>query len=115
MADEIELKFALADEAAYARWTDLRALDARYTVTPAAEPQIAIIDTYLDTADHRFLRHGYALRQRCAGSRVLLTLKALAAAPETGTAGATGSAMAIIVPDEEPTSCGATALPCGPR
>ncbi|MCB0157200.1 MAG: CHAD domain-containing protein [Caldilineaceae bacterium] len=86
MADEIELKFALADEAAYARWTDLRALDARYTVTPAAEPQIAIIDTYLDTADHRFLRHGYALRQRCAGSRVLLTLKALAAAPETGRA-----------------------------
>ncbi|MEZ4583999.1 MAG: hypothetical protein R3A10_20580, partial [Caldilineaceae bacterium] len=24
MADEIELKFALADDAAYARWTDLR-------------------------------------------------------------------------------------------
>ncbi|MEZ4719501.1 MAG: CYTH domain-containing protein [Caldilineaceae bacterium] len=66
MADEIELKFALADDAAYARWTDLRTLDERYTVTPAAEPQIAIVDTYLDTADHRFLRHGYALRQRCA-------------------------------------------------
>ncbi|MCB9159856.1 MAG: CHAD domain-containing protein [Caldilineaceae bacterium] len=86
MADEIELKFTLADDAAYARWTDLRTLDERYTVTPAAEPQIAIVDTYLDTADHRFLRHGYALRQRCAGTRVLLTLKALAAAPATGRA-----------------------------
>lgn len=87
MAEEVELKYALADHAAYTRWTEVSEMAPFYVVMPDAVPTLTVVDTYLDTPDRRFLRHGMAVRRRSIGTRTLLSIKSLAAAPETSQTG----------------------------
>ena len=100
MAHEIELKFGLPDQAAWHDWLHVEQIDETIFFAPfptgtgdASPPSqpgpapdsapVAVFDTYLDTADYRLLRHGYALRQRMVDDKPLLTIKSTFAHPAT--------------------------------
>lgn len=70
---EIEAKFAVIDASAVAPLAGAERLASGHALTPATE--VVMVDTYLDTADFRLLRHGYGLRIRMAGDKRLATLK----------------------------------------
>jgi CHAD domain-containing protein len=77
---EVEAKYTVADAAALARLAKAPAL-AGYDVEAGERRRDR--DTFLDTADRRFLAAGYYLRRRETGGGVRLTLKQLV----TGDAG----------------------------
>jgi CHAD domain-containing protein len=74
---EIEAKFAVPDEATYARLQDCGEL-AGFNVAPG--PTVTNRDQYLDTVDGRFLAAGYACRLRAEGDVYIATLKSLGTA-----------------------------------
>ena len=71
---EVEAKYTVADAAAFARLSKAPAL-AGYDVDTGELRRDR--DTFLDTADRRFLAAGYYLRRRETGGGVRLTLKQL--------------------------------------
>jgi len=71
---EVEAKYTVADAAALARLAKAPAL-AGYDVEAGERRRDR--DTFLDTADRRFLAAGYYLRRRETGGGVRLTLKQL--------------------------------------
>lgn len=77
---EVEAKYSVADAAALARLAKAPAL-AGYDIDAGERRRDR--DTFLDTADRRFLAAGYYLRRRETGGGVRLTLKQLV----TGDAG----------------------------
>ncbi len=77
---EVEAKYTVADAAALARLAKAPAL-AGYDIDAGERRRDR--DTFLDTADRRFLAAGYYLRRRETGGGVRLTLKQLV----TGDAG----------------------------
>ena len=77
---EVEVKYTVADAATLARLAKAPAL-AGYNVDAGERRRDR--DTFLDTADRRFLAAGYYLRRRETGGGVRLTLKQLV----TGDAG----------------------------
>ena len=77
---EVEAKYSVADAAALARLTKAPAL-VGYDIDAGERRRDR--DTFLDTADRRFLAAGYYLRRRETGGGVRLTLKQLV----TGDAG----------------------------
>jgi len=74
---EVEAKYTVADAAALARLAKAPAL-AGYDVEAGERRRDR--DTFLDTADRRFLAAGYYLRRRETGGGVRLTLKQLVTA-----------------------------------
>ncbi|MGC8519362.1 MAG: CYTH domain-containing protein [Steroidobacteraceae bacterium] len=75
---EIEWQLAAGDLASVRRWLATPAAAAGLGVEPLA-PQV-LHDTYLDSADWRVLRAGFALRVRREGARAEATLKSLRSA-----------------------------------
>ena len=71
---EVEAKYTVADAAAFARLAEAPAL-AGYHIEAGERRRDR--DTFLDTADRRFLAAGYYLRRRETGGGVRLTLKQL--------------------------------------
>lgn len=73
---EIEAKFAIPDTATFERLMQAPTL-AGMQVGPVSHKPVH--DRYLDTADRRFMRHGFACRVRDKGDGWLATLKGLGA------------------------------------
>ncbi len=76
---EIEAKFILPDQETLHR---LQALDQIATYTLGESRVHTLHDIYLDTVGRRLMTGGYACRQRDAGNRFYLTLKALPTSSE---------------------------------
>lgn len=75
---EIEWQLAAEDLAAVRRWLGASAKLSGLSMDPL--PPQALRDTYLDTADWRVLRAGFALRLRREGASAEATLKSLRSA-----------------------------------
>ncbi|WP_297901130.1 CYTH domain-containing protein [Metallibacterium sp.] len=75
---ELEWQLAADDLAPVRRW--LAAHPALHQLRIDPLPPQRLRDTYLDTADWRVFRSGFALRQRQAGTRAEATLKSLRSA-----------------------------------
>ena len=70
---EVEVKFSVDETAAQA----LRTLDELSGYRLGEERLVADVDQYLDTADYRILRGGYACRIRERNDQLIATLKSL--------------------------------------
>jgi CHAD domain-containing protein len=71
VTEELELKYAIDDEATVVDW-----LDEHFPPTDETGWQrLAIIDSYFDTADRALAHAGYGARLRRVGGRTLVTLK----------------------------------------
>jgi triphosphatase len=71
VSDELELKYAIDDIEAVARWLDDALPPAEGSGWQASE----VTDTYFDTAEHALARAGYGARLRRIGGRTTLELK----------------------------------------
>jgi inorganic triphosphatase YgiF len=74
---EVEWQFVVRDADAFERWIRAARFDG-WTLVPA--PTRRLRDVYLDTADWRIARAGFALRVRRSATGAEATLKALAPA-----------------------------------
>jgi exopolyphosphatase/guanosine-5'-triphosphate,3'-diphosphate pyrophosphatase len=76
---EIEAKFIIPDKETFDALLNLSKLDT-FILKPVATKLVT--DRYLDTADGRFMKAGYALRIRRSGKKRIATLKSLTPATD---------------------------------
>ncbi len=72
---ELEAKFTLVDAARVEYWCTAPTLTAAFVLE--SPTTVTHLDTYLDAADYRLLRHGYTLRLRRTATGYLVTVKSL--------------------------------------